>query len=102
LSRLIRNSPHPTIFNLGRTKGSQLPGKKSLKEIKVVTYSGYKANERPLRLRIDEKDLEVVQVIDRWYGVDHDYFKCLASDGQVYMLKWHRTHDQWFLLPGPN
>ena len=68
----------------------------------MAAYSGYRANERPLRLLIDEMDLEVVQVIDRWYGVGHDYFKCLASDGQVYMLKWHRTHDQWFLLPGPN
>ena len=78
-----------------------MPGDKLLKEIKVVAYSGYKANERPLRLLIDDKDLEVEQIIDRWYGVDHDYFKCLANDGQVYLLKWHRLHDQWFLLPGP-
>ncbi|RLC30283.1 hypothetical protein DRH13_04565 [Candidatus Woesebacteria bacterium] len=79
-----------------------MPGNKSLKEITVVAYSGYKANERPLRLLIDEKDLEVEQIIDRWCGVEHDYFKCLANDGQVYLLKWHRIHDQWFLLSGPD
>jgi len=71
------------------------------REIKVVAYSGYKANERPLRLLLDDEDLEVEQIIDRWYGEDHDYFKCLTNDRQVYLLKWHRIRDQWFLLPGP-
>jgi hypothetical protein len=79
-----------------------LPGHESPKEIKVVAYSGYKANERPIQICVDDKDLEVVQMIDRWFGVDHDYFKCLANDGRVYVIKWHRTHDQWFLLSDPD
>ena len=70
------------------------------REIKVVAYSGYKANERPLRLTIDDKEMEVEQIIRRWYGEDHDYFKCLANNGEVYVLKWHRIRDQWLLLPG--
>jgi len=76
-----------------------MPGRDLPREIKVVAYSGYKANERPLRLMLEDKELEVEQIIDRWYGEDHDYFKCLANNGQVYLLKWHRTRDQWFLLP---
>lgn len=71
---------------------------KPQKEVKVIAYSGYKANERPLRLILDDKNLEVVRVLDRWVGEDHDYFKCLADDGRIYLLKWHRIHDLWHLV----
>jgi len=67
------------------------------KKIEVVAYSGYKANERPLYFIMDHQRLEVQNVIDRWYGVEHDYFKVIADDGRVYLLKWHRTLDLWFL-----
>ena len=67
------------------------------KKIEVVAYSGYKANERPLYLVLDEERLEVKNTIDRWFGVEHDYFKVLADDGKVYLLKWHRTLDLWFV-----
>ena len=74
-----------------------MPRDKLQKTLKVIAYSGYKANERPLRLIFGDKKLEIVRVIDRWVGEDHDYFKCLADDGQVYLLKWHRIHDEWQL-----
>lgn len=67
------------------------------KKIEVVAYSGYKANERPLYLVLDEQRLEVKKTLDTWYGVEHDYFKVLADDGQVYLLKWHRALDMWFI-----
>ena len=67
------------------------------KKIEVVAYSGYKANESPLYFIMDHQRLEVQNVIDRWYGVEHDYFKVIADDGRVYLLKWHRTLDLWFL-----
>lgn len=61
-------------------------------------YSGYKANERPLYFMLENRKLSVQNLIDRWYGVEHDYFKVLADDGKVYLLRWHRTLDVWFLL----
>jgi len=67
------------------------------KKIEVVAYSGYKANERPLYFLLDEKRLKVENIIDRWYGVEHDYFKVVAEDGQVYLLKWQRLLDLWFV-----
>jgi hypothetical protein len=67
------------------------------KIVQVEAYSGYKANERPLHFIVDNQRAEVKQVLDRWTGQDHDYFKVLADDGQVYVLKWHRTSDTWFL-----
>jgi len=66
--------------------------------IKVVAYSGYKANERPLSFVLEQKKLGVVSVMDRWFGVENDYFKVLADDGKIYLIRWHRLLDVWLLL----
>ena len=66
--------------------------------IEVVAYSGYKANERPLYFFLERKKVSVVDVLDRWYGEEHDYYKILADDGKVYLIRWHRLLDLWFLV----
>jgi hypothetical protein len=66
-------------------------------KLEVTAYSGYKANERPLYFILDQKRLEVEKIVDRWYGMDHDYFKVLADDGRQYLLRWHRSSDCWYL-----
>ncbi len=68
------------------------------KKIEVTAYSGYKANERPLSFAVEGERLEVKEIIDRWYGVESDYFKVAASDGRVYTLKWQRLLDVWLLV----
>ena len=65
--------------------------------IEVIAYSGYRANERPLRIIVDDRTLEVKKVIDRWYGPEHDYFKLLAEDAKTYLVKWDRRLDEWYL-----
>lgn len=66
--------------------------------IKVIGYSGYKANERPLRFTVNDESLEVEKILDRWAGQKHDYFKVLADNGRTYLLKWQRLSDIWFLV----
>ena len=66
--------------------------------IQVECYSGYKANERPTLFLLRSERIGVVDIIDRWYGADHDFFKVLADDGRVYLLKWQRFTDEWFLV----
>ncbi len=66
-------------------------------KILVETYDGYRAGERPLRFRLGEKCREVVEILDRWFGEDHDYFKVLADDGGVYVLRCGRGVDGWEL-----
>lgn len=68
------------------------------KKVDVNAYSGYKANERPLSFAIGGKKLDVQEIIDRWYGVENDYFKVLASDGRIYLLEWQRLSDVWLLV----
>ncbi len=70
----------------------------TIRKIKVTAYSSYKANERPLAFILDGKKLEVKDIVDRWYGQDHDYFKVVASDGKIYLIKWNRSLDVWLLV----
>lgn len=66
--------------------------------IEVVGYSGYKADERPLCFVLEGRELRVKDVLDRWYGEEHDYFKVLAEDGKAYLIRRHRILDQWFVV----
>jgi hypothetical protein len=66
----------------------------------VESYSGYKADERPLRFSFRDKDLrifEVVEVIDQWHGVGYRCFKVLADDGNTYILRHNEKADEWVL-----
>jgi hypothetical protein len=66
-------------------------------KIHVETYDGYRAGERPLRFHIGAKKREVMEILDRWFGEDHDYFKVCADDGAVYLLRYGRGDDRWEL-----
>jgi hypothetical protein len=66
----------------------------------VECYSGYKADERPLRFHSHPKDsrtFEVVEVIDQWYGIGYRFFKVRADDGNTYILRHNEKEDEWFL-----
>lgn len=63
----------------------------------METYSGYRADERPVSFRIQQRAFQVEEVLDRWYGVDEDYFKVRAEDGNQYVLKHHRPSGEWTL-----
>ena len=66
----------------------------------VERYAGYKADERPLRFRSNEKDartFEVAEVLDQWYGVGYRCFKVRADDGNTYILRHNEKADEWVL-----
>jgi len=52
----------------------------------VDCYAGRKAEERPVRFRLDEREYLVEEVIDQWYGPEHVFFKVRADDGNLYIL----------------
>lgn len=66
--------------------------------VKVEAYSGHAANERPLRFTLGERTLEVVDVLDRWYGERERYFRVSADDGDTYVLKYTDSEDCWELV----
>lgn len=75
-----------------------------LTSIHVQSYAGFKADETPRRFMLEERTVEVGEVLDRWYQVESkpewpraDYFKVRAEDGREYLLKHDLELDEWFL-----
>jgi hypothetical protein len=70
-------------------------------ELKVECYSGYRADERPLRFsfpgRTGTPRYEVTKVLDQWYGVGYQCFKVRADDGNIYILRHQEMEDRWLL-----
>jgi hypothetical protein len=58
--------------------------------VTVECYAGQKADEKPLRFRLDEHEYVVTEVLDSWYGPGHLFFKVRADDGNFYILR-HET-----------
>ena len=55
--------------------------------LEVETYAGHSADLRPVRFRLDGREYEVEDVLDRWYEPEAVFFKLRASDGNLYILR---------------
>lgn len=66
-------------------------------KVTVQAYSGYKANERPCRFRLEERTCEIVEILDRWYGPDSVYFKVRTEDQDYYILCYNSEEEEWSL-----
>lgn len=67
--------------------------------VRVECYSGYKAEERPIRFRLDGQDHMVEEVVDQWQSPDATYFKVRSDDGNTYVLRHSLSpqEDAWTL-----
>jgi hypothetical protein len=68
-----------------------------MKLVQVQCYSGYRGDERPVRLYLDEQSLEVLEVEDRWYSPGETYFRVHVAGGDRYVLRHVEAQDLWFL-----
>ena len=68
-------------------------------KIRVECYSGFKADERPVRFFLGERGYQVLEIRDQWYGPESTYFKVWADDGNFYILRnaWSEQTSSWFL-----
>ncbi len=66
--------------------------------LRVECTDGDERDLTPERFVLAGRDLEVEEVIDRWFGPTHTYFRVRASDGRTYILKHDRSEDGWELL----
>jgi hypothetical protein len=67
-------------------------------DVQVECYAGYRGEETPRRFNIGDRRVEVVEVIDRWLGPDHRYFKLKGDDGGQYILRHDEPSDRWELI----
>jgi hypothetical protein len=65
--------------------------------VRVESYSGHKAEERPLRILFGGQSLEIEEIEDRWYSPGATYFRVLAECGDRYVLRRDDAQDIWSL-----
>lgn len=71
--------------------------------IAVECYSGFKADERPVRFRAGERVYAVEWVLAQWYQPREVCFKVRADDGGTYVLRKCGVTGEhgWTLEPAP-
>ncbi len=63
--------------------------------IRVECHAGYRGEETPRRFWLGEREVEVIEVLDRWLAPDHRYFKVKGNDGDLYILRHDAAEDRW-------
>ena len=65
--------------------------------VRVACYSGYRADERPVRILFEAQTLEIAEVEDRWYSPGATYFRVRVENGERYVLRCDDAQDIWSL-----
>jgi hypothetical protein len=63
--------------------------------VRVECYAGHRAEESPRRFFIGKRAIEVIEIIDRWLGPNHRYFKVRGDDGGSYLLRNDQDTGSW-------
>jgi len=56
-------------------------------KVNVECYAGRKADERPIRFRLEGRQYSIETVLDQWYDPDSISYKVRADDGNLYILR---------------
>ena len=65
--------------------------------IQVECAPEHAGEAAPRRFYLGRNPVEVVDVIDRWPGHDHQYYKVQGDDGSIYILKHDTVEWVWNL-----
>ncbi len=66
--------------------------------VQVDCYAGYRGEETPRRLHFGGRTIDVIEVVDRWYGPAYRYFKLRGSDQGVYIVRHEERSGAWELV----
>jgi hypothetical protein len=55
-------------------------------QVDVESESG-PFGDMPKRFRLDGREVEIAENIDRWHGEGYSYFKVKGDDGNLYILR---------------
>jgi hypothetical protein len=53
-------------------------------KLQVQCYAGWKADERPVRFRLKDRDFIVEEILDQWYSPNGVFFKVRADDSNLH------------------
>ena len=63
--------------------------------LEVETKPDSRGLDIPVRLLMDGRSIEVVKLVDEWRGKNHRYFKLVAQDGNLYILRFDEAAGRW-------
>ncbi len=52
----------------------------------------------PVSFALRDRSFQVLEVSDSWHGADHAYYKVIADDGNLYVIKHDLDEDSWELV----
>ena len=67
-------------------------------QIYVECYAGYRAEETPRRFFIDERVIDIIEVLERGLTPEYREFKVRGDDGVVYLLRQDLLRENWALI----
>jgi hypothetical protein len=53
--------------------------------------------EVPYKFRLKRREVNVLELLDQWFGSDYRYCKVRANDGGTYILRIDEPHSAWHL-----
>jgi hypothetical protein len=65
--------------------------------IRVSCYAGYRGEETPKRFQIGSTTIEIEEILDRWIGPNHRYFKVRGEDQATYIIRHDVDSYRWEL-----
>ncbi|MCF6155341.1 MAG: hypothetical protein E3K36_08830 [Candidatus Brocadia sp.] len=73
-----------------------------LHDIQVCTYSGYKADERPLRFIFEGKTHKIKEILSQTYEEIPDRgrrrrFTIKTDEGLIFKILYDESQDRWFM-----
>jgi hypothetical protein len=75
--------------------GSELEAHTPRLDVRVECYAGHRGEETPRRIHLGPRTVGVAEVLDRWVGPDHRYFKLRGDDGALYILRHDQDVNRW-------
>ena len=66
-------------------------------DVHVEFATDSRAVATPRRLHFGKRVIVVTEVLDRWLGADHCYFKVLGDDGRLYIVRLDVPSGRWQL-----
>lgn len=64
-------------------------------KIRVTCHAGYRGEEAPRCFWLGKRQIDIVEILDRWTGPDHRYFKVTDADRCLYILQHDPSAWSW-------
>lgn len=67
-------------------------------QVKLESPVGSASAGKPVSFSLFDRVFAVGEILDIWYGADHTYYKLVADDGNIYIIKHNLDADAWELV----